>query len=352
MGGNAFPEHLNRITRLVANDYCNFENYIVEKLNSQYKNLAVFKKIPSYYLKQDFGDLDIVYTDVNGPQQLPDPKDIAEYLDSEGIVRNGPVTSCAVPINFENRLFQVDLIYVPNVCFDFARSYFSYNDLGNIIGRIFHRAGFKLGQQGLVYVVRDEDNASHMLAEIPLTYSWANALEFAGYDYNVWLKGFDTLEDVFKYAVSNPLASRSIFRLDEMSHAARVRDRKRSTYQKFLKWVNDPTNNIPVDDVIPKSQLRELWLQRAFEFNPRFEERYSQLQESVANAKLAKQYFNGLIVRRITGLEGKKLGEFIQKFKTDVIQQQFNLDTVSWALTVKDLSNGLIKQYFESHSTN
>ena len=95
--------------------------------------------------------------------------------------------SYAVPTDDDGSIFQVDLIRVDCRHMESAFSYFAFNDLGNLLGRIFHRAGFKLGHKGMCYVVREEGNQSNAIKEIEVTTSWKEALEFAGYDFmRVW----------------------------------------------------------------------------------------------------------------------------------------------------------------------
>lgn len=48
-----------------------------------------------------------------------------------------------------------------------------------------------------------------------------------------------------------------------MNHQARVRDRKRLIYQKFLRWVNDPANGVKENEEVTKAELREDWLKKA-----------------------------------------------------------------------------------------
>jgi hypothetical protein len=165
-----------------------------------------------------------------------------------------------------------------------------------------------------------------------VTRSWKEALEFAGYDFNRWLEGFDELEDVFRYAVSIPLANRTIFRLDETNHQARVRDRKRLTYQKFLRWVNDPANGVKEHEDIPKAELREKWLERAKASFPRFAEELEEVQKEMEARRRSSEKFNGIIAREITGLEGQDLGRFMQDFVTKYIEETLKMTKAEWAL--------------------
>ena len=116
-----------------------------------------------------------------------------------------------------------------------------------------------------------------------------------------------------------------------MSHQARVRDRKRLTYQKFLRWVNDPANGIPENESIPKAQLRKEWLERAFVAFPGFKERFDSAMEKMERIRLANAKFNGNLVRDLTGLDGKKLGEFMRSFIDEFIGKQGKTRT-EWAL--------------------
>lgn len=332
MGGNAFPD-LN-VVRLNSPEFFEFSNQLVESLNKTYP--GCFAYIPAYQSKSSFGDLDILFNTLS-------PDGIIHFLNNPLTVRNGPVTSCALPYS-DTELFQVDFIRVNWVEMDCALGYFSYNDLGNIIGRVARRAGFKLGHRGLSYVVREEGNESNMVEELFLTHSWKTSLEFLGYDHSEWLKGFETLEDVFRYCVSNPLASQRLFRLDQTSHAARIRDRKRKTYRDFLVWVGDPKNGVKFEESIPKHELRKVFLEKAFSEFPHFAKDYSRLQEQIALSRVARSKYNGILVRDLTGLEGKALGLFMRW-----IDNKLKLDgysRVDWILksTDSEIRDYIIKQ--------
>lgn len=334
MGGNAFPKLKEQIVRLDAPEFKAFQRETLSKLRkmSGHSPRAVFSEIISYKNKPSFGDLDVIYTEYLDDSAIPTPDEMKIVLDAVAMVRNGPVTSYAVPCG-KDRLFQVDLIRVKLDEFDSAFCYFAYNDLGNLLGRIFHRAGFKLGHTGMSFVIRDEQNSSHVAKEVIVTRSWIEALEFAGYDTYKWTEGFDTLEDIFRYAVSIPLANRTIFRLDETNHQARVRDRKRKTYQLFLNWVNDPANHVPEEEQISKSDLRLQWLAKAFKKFPNFRGEYEAAQGQLQKSRAARDKFNGELVRQITGLDGKDLGAFMTDFVQNFIVGICKLSREDWAIS-------------------
>lgn len=323
MGGNAFPG-LNTV-RLDAPEFYHFSKDLFAKLIR--KIPPNFAYIPCYFRKESFGDLDILYNQLS-------PDEIHAALGYPPIFRNGPCTSFAIQLDSipnETRYFQVDFIRVALVEMECALGYFAYNDLGNLIGRIAHRAGFKLGHRGLSYIIREEGNSNHVLKEIFLTHDWKTCLEFLGYDYEVWKKGFETLEDVFRFVVQNPLANQHLFRLDQTNHAARIRDRKRKTYNEFLVWVGDEKNGVPREEIIPKYKLRSLFFMKACVKFPYFKNEYHKTQQDILDHRLFKSKFNGSIVSEITGLSGKELGAFLKSFISDYIEKIHKLNKVKWA---------------------
>lgn len=334
MGGLAFKNLRDKIIRLDAPEFNKFQLKILNKLRNLHKDIprAIYSEIISYNNKASFGDLDILYSEYFDDSVLPSPQEFKACLGAIDMVRNGPVTSYAVPVD-KSRLFQVDLIRVGFDEFNSAFSYFAYNDLGNLLGRVFHRAGFKLGHTGMSFVIRDEQNSSHVAKEVVVTRSWKEALEFAGYDFYKWIDGFDTLEDVFRYAVSCPLANRTIFRLDETNHQARVRDRKRKTYQEFLTWVNDPCNNVPEGETVSRHDLRIQWMTKAFIQFPKFKEEYETAQNLLQKNRAARDKFNGEMVRQITGLDGKELGQFMTDFVQNFVVKICKTTREEWALS-------------------
>lgn len=328
MGGNAFKNL--EVKRLDKSEFDKVSLKILVDLTNNFPFLN-FEIIKSYKNKETFGDLDIIYSEKQKAIYLDLPKEIGKVLNELGTVRNGNVTSYAVPTT--QGLFQVDLIKMDHEIINVASSYFAYNDLGNLLGRIFHRAGFKLGHKGLTYVYREDGNKNHVIKEISVTTSWKEALEFAGYDFDVWSKGFNTLEDIFKFVVSIPLANRTIFSLEEMNHDSRVRDRKRKTYNLFLNWINNPINDVPEFELIAKHELRDQWLKRAIKQFPKFRFEMNSAKLMMIKQRSANDKFNGDIVKKITGLESKNLGIFMEDFVNNFVKKECEQTRDDWAIS-------------------
>lgn len=318
MGGKAFPE-LN-VVRLDSGEYHSLESYLHERLIDRFSG-TIFEPIVSYRMKESFGDMDILYCERDLLKDLMSKEDLFIFLQSISKdvhqLSNGPVTSYAVTLH-GNRFFQIDFIKVKKDCFDFSSSYFAYNDLGNLMGRIFHWHGLKLGHEGLKYIIRDESNYNHIIDEYTITKNWKEAITLFDYDHERWIQGFDTIEDIFEYAVSIPLASKEIFRLDRMNHRARVRDRKRLTYQLFLKWINTEENHITVDSLVSKRECRSMILEKLFELYPVFKHQFVNCQKAIEVKNRVKGKFNGNVFRSVTGLNGTELGLALSNFKKTI----------------------------------
>lgn len=344
MGGNAFPEL--ELTRLNAADYSAVKYSVLERLILS-NNQCSFFDIVSYRNKTDHGDLDIIWSTKSKYVQPPDPAVHAQVLNAVDVKRNGPVTSLAIPV-LDNKLFQVDLIWTKPHLMEMAGAYFAYNDLGNLLGRIYKWMGFKLGQDGLQYKFYNPVKSTQLVETITISTNWQKILEFAAYDYNRWARGFDELEDVFNYAVSTFLASREPFRLDNVNHAARIRDRKRKIYQQFLKWADDPINNVKLTCDIDRAIIKQRSLTRAFNQFPEFKARYDQLMVRCAKTNAVETKFNGKLIGELTGLSGRQLGEFIVDFKNSI-----NGDVVDWAYaTPADQIKQAILQKFNQFKLN
>lgn len=316
MGGNALSQET---VRLPAARYFQVEKRLVERLRSLLPGTRA-EAVVAYAEKVDFGDMDVLIAE--GPGY--DPIALAQKLGAMEVVRNGEVTSFGLPVS--EGVFQVDLICVPAASFDFALRYFSYNDLGNLLGRVAHKFGAKFGHLGLLYPLRAPDNDDQMLAELEITSDFSAALALLGYDAQAYeaqraAAGFRTLEDIFDYVVTSPYVNPDIYLLENRSYRARVRDAKRPTYNKFLEWLAEqPEGSLPAfpwgEAGSPERQeQRRQFLETAFNQYPEFKARYEATLLMADRQRQARRYFNGDFVATITGLEGKELGMFMSRLR-------------------------------------
>ena len=136
MGGHAMKNY--GVERLTKEQYDEVLSALTITL--PYKTVA----IPSYRAKDSFGDCDLLTTATDEAFEKSLSKDFMLL----GKKKNGSVTSYALKYsNFPP--FQFDLIKAKEDSFKFHYNYLSYNDLGNLIGRIAAAFGFKFAHDGL-----------------------------------------------------------------------------------------------------------------------------------------------------------------------------------------------------------
>lgn len=312
MGGNALGCTSVRLTK---KNYDRMAADCLQKLQALYPNNRAHA-IEAYRAKADFGDLDILVESTGF-----DPHEAAVAIGGHEIVRNGPTTSIGVLVRedkpyVDGNVFQVDLVSSGSEAYDYAKAYFSFNDLGNLVGRTAHRAGLAHRHDGLYYYVRDGD---YKFREIMLTQDYDTALTFLGYDPARFHAGFETLTDIFEYVTGSAYFHRDIFLLENRNYQSRVRDRKRKTYTDFLAWC-EARPDLPA---YPYPEKKAAWLPHIFAHFPQFKLDYEKALSDMANQAEVKKRFNGEYVGALTGLKGKELGMLMKHVKESFATPEF-----------------------------
>lgn len=309
MGGHAIKDAV----RLSAVDYHALCGSLSSSLNDYNGRI-----IKAYRDKESFGDMDILFPSALDALRFQKALTTFYGYTVNQVVRNVPVTSIGVEL--PQGVFQMDLIVVPDV--KWASTYFDLNDMGNLMGRIAHKLGFKYGHDGLWYVLRDPDNHDYVIEELLVTSSLSDAFHLIGYSYGKYLTTeFNTLEDIFLYVIDNQYFDPDIYLLDNRNHIQRTRDRKRHTYMQFLAYCSSEQlsrKNIWTPEY--KQQMRQEKLEQAFTICPAFKERYDHAVKEHALNKQMKLFWNGDNVSTWTGLTGKQLGQFMAYFKDSLDQ--------------------------------
>ncbi len=291
MGGHA----IQNARRFPAEEFYPRARRILDQLTEVFPESRI-RPVLFYRTKASFGDFDVLVESDGLPHDWI-PMASTALLAGE-IVRNGEV------ISFDADGLQVDLILSPREQFDFSLNYFSWNDLGNLTGRIARKVGFKFGHRGLFYVLRDGD--SHV-ADVLVTRNFDATLSFLGFDALRYRRGFDTLVDIFQFVADSNYFDPEVFPLQHRSHAARVRDRKRKTYREFLAWIQDRR-------AAKKGESADIdFLSLAENLFPSFKRRLQQEERNLEKRRAAKRRFNGHRVRQWTGLNGELLGELMRR---------------------------------------
>lgn len=290
MGGKLLEKHGAR--RYAKNEYTSLVSRILGELSNLLPTF-IFKEIPSYHSKESFGDADILTTPLTPAMY----RDIMQTLKVEHYHKNGNVLSMLV------EQLQVDLISVPDSDFDSALHYYSYNDLGNLLGKLYRSLGLKFGHRGLTYPVRDK---THQYGEIIVSKDFPKILEFLGLDYKTFEQGFSDLPEIFEFVCSSKYFSPIPFQLENLNAVDRIRDKKRSTYMAFLKYVADKQSTYNPDP------NKANYLPLILDFFPGIQEPYNLLVEEHKRRLYIRTLFNGSLVEEWTEYHNVHLGYFMK----------------------------------------
>ena len=217
--------------------------------------------VPSYRSKESFGDCDLLTTATDEAFEKSLSKDFALL----GKKKNGSVTSYALKYgNFPP--FQFDLIKAKEDSFKFHYNYLSYNDLGNLIGRVAAAFGFKFAHDGLHILAwydhkgeersvarvkengKTNDHAEYKMEKLFIS-NFDQALEFLGFDSSRFAQGFDTIDDILDFVTNSKYFCKDFFLFENRNHDQRKRDVKRPTYTKALEYFDTITETKSRDEV-------------------------------------------------------------------------------------------------------
>ncbi len=305
MGGKALLPQVPTLKRLPKKEY---DILAREAVQAMCNALGMYSQdlqiIPAYGRKEDFGDCDIIVKEETLAKR-PGWRDIIRTKLGSKAVHE---TENSNVFSFEYKDFQFDIIRVPTKHYNFAYHYFSFNDLGNLIGRIAHAMGFKFGHEGLKMVVME---GTQKLEEIVVTTNFFEALDLLGFPGNSYTYYFATLEEIFNYVVNSKYFSKEPFLMENRNHRDRVRDAKRTTYMSFLDHIDKPEVISKFDFTAGKAP----WASVIKKSYPQVVTRYNRIRKERETLKLIKEKFNGEIVGAITGFSGPALGKFISEYK-------------------------------------
>lgn len=321
MGGNLF-----KLGRLPKEKYLAIEQelriYLDQKFGDQYR-------IPRYFKdKGDFGDVDIILSHaILKDQTWPEIKEeIIEDLQLKTYQTTGTLFSTVY------RNFQVDYFLRPVEYFDSTYSFLSFNDLGNLIGKIARRFNLKYGEEGLVYVFRRANQ--HYKKDIPVSLDFKKIYQFLKLDDQKWEEGFESRKEMFDWIVASPYFSiRPYIKLSKQSEK---RAKERTTMKRFLVYLEEEN----IQKEYPYLENKEDYFPIIAAYFPE-----ANLAEAIKKEKARevfleelKEKYNGkMIMELFPQLEGKELGAFIKSF-----QEQFeDHETMLHEMTSKQIIDQL-----------
>jgi hypothetical protein len=309
MGGLAL-KHIEGIRRYSKDEFFKLADEMIPRIKSCLNTDA--KLVISYHKKESFGDMDII---VLNDGNLGDIRSkIREEFNPTDMHFNGNVYS------FDHKDLQIDIIITPTSNFETSQIFFSYNDLGNLMGKVFHKFGLKYGFDGLKYIYRLDNDKK--LADITITKDMRKAFEFLGLSYERYEQGFDTVEDIFDFVIGSPYFQKESFYFENLNAINKKRNIRRANYKLFIEYVNG-TGTYEGKEPLPdtgykfnpdKSEYLEM-INDYFPESNLLEKMKTILQKEKRKMAIAEK-FNGHILMERYGLIGKELGNAISLFKS------------------------------------
>jgi len=287
MGGNAIKKVL--ISRMNLDEYKQVKQTITYAFATILQIDFAFDK-PG---KESYGDLDVLYIS-NSNIVLKD--EIFRLFKPVEIVTNGLVISWAYEYS-QDKYFQIDMIKCVKI--PMCKFYYSYGDLGNIIGRMTKYHGLKFGHEGLYACIINLDC-------IELSSDPKSICEYLNLDWDQWVKGFESEEKIFKWIISSKLFVLNIFLgSKESNYMHRHKIETRPMYGNWIIWLESQK--------LDSSNQRQDLTMKALEHFGKINI-YNQLVELKEKQEMLKRKFNGSKLIR-AGIDKKIIGIKIQEFK-------------------------------------
>lgn len=200
--------------------------------------------VKSYSNKQSHGDMDILVAYYD--------KDHLEFLKEEIINTIKPTETfyndSVVSMNYRD--LQVDFMFTPIGLFNTRYHFFAYNDLGGFMGKVARSMKLKYGQKGLQFDIYSMDK-DRKLKTVTISTDPKDIIEFLGFDYYRFIRGFESKEDIFEFVANSKYFRTATFDGSELNSSQKSRDMGRPMYQDLLKYIED--NNC--QDKIPSRPL-------------------------------------------------------------------------------------------------
>ncbi|PRP76675.1 hypothetical protein PROFUN_14948 [Planoprotostelium fungivorum] len=282
MGGNAIQNSV----RLTPQRFKEIGAELLALLAPHFVRCAIPAPAPG---KESHGDVDILV--VRHPNCNFDPTTIG----SKEVNVNTYLTS------FEYKGHQIDLITVEEPFFDWQLFMLSFGYVGHLLGMVSKRLGISLSTDG-VHVRRDYPG---FVTDIRLSADPKLYCDFMGLDHQRWTLGFATVEEGFGWMSTSKFFTAHA--LKQLTAREKKRRRKRDMVQSFFKWLDNYVDTRPPTESV---------LEEALDFFGKREE-WNAIEREANRREEFSQKFNGHVIQKMTGLNGKKLGDLMKHLKEE-----------------------------------
>lgn len=332
MGGKAIKKV--QVSRFTLENLLKTKHDIINKF-SEYLYIDFPIDLPG---KDSFSDFDVLI-------KLIDPSiNILELIikiySPEEIIVNGDIISFAYKL--EDLYYQIDFIKCKNILM--SKFYYSYGDLGAIIGRISKYYGLTFGSDGLwlsLYadtvnqfieseiqeyndlIINGPTDVTWNFGKIDLTNNPELICTYLDFDYKKWIEGFNSIEEIFDWVKNSSYFKVEIFESLNCVHKRRAL--LRPNYQQFIisLFGKIEFKNVATSEISKNIQLNALQY-----FNKKNE--LVTLLETHKKNKELKDKFNGnLLLESGFVVDPRQLGKFILGFKL-FIKNQFKIEFEEW----------------------
>lgn len=173
----------------------------------------------------------------------------------------------------------------------------------------------KYGFCGLKAKIYSVETGS-VLGEITVSKDNRKIFEFLGFDYDVYLQGFDTKQEIFDFVVNGKYFDPERFQMHKLNHIDRKRNAKRATYHEFLTFINDNTFKPGY-----KFKRKDIYYKDIDKFFPEanFLATLKDFRKKEKERKIIASKFNGDLVMEWTGLKDKSLGIVLGEFRKHIV---------------------------------
>jgi hypothetical protein len=323
MGGNLF-----KLGRIPREQYLALEAEIRTYLDQKMPNAY---RIPRYYGdKSDFGDMDIIVASEFVGHYWGNIR--YEMVQDLGITQYKAAGSVFSTV-YKN--FQVDYFLAPEEHLDSMYNFLSFNDLGNLIGKIYRKFNLKYGERGLVYVYRR--SSGHYRNDLHVSTDFKKICGFLQLNYEKWLSGFGNLHEMFEWIIACPY-----FSVEPYLNPAKTMEKRstqRLTIERFIEYLKQHN----IQKTYHFEDAKDYYLPQIARYFPEAN-LLEMIDSEVKQEEIADEInrkFNGKIVMELLPqLTGRELGIFIVEFKQefenfeeyvlDTSQEEINMDIVQF----------------------
>jgi len=268
------------------------------------KEITRFDLVKSYKNKETHGDMDILVGFHPGRSTNALMAEINLLINPDETYHNDSVIS----MNFYD--LQVDIMLVSDDDFDLRWHFFAFNDLGGFMGKVARSMKCKYGQKGLVFDIFEE-GTKLKLDTISICKDPKTIIEFLGFDYYRFVRGFDSKEEIFQYVYDSEYFRKATFDGSELNHSQRSRDMGRSMYEDLLAWMEGKE-----DSGKERPCLDEI----TFLINDNDDIPVTRLDQKISNVRFAHKRkkdaahkFNGkLVMAKFNLVAGPEFGEIMR----------------------------------------